>query len=251
MCYADARPPRIFGRHKVAVPGKRSNVPCRFKVWPPQQYPFTPRTQFAPAYSSRRRSCPRSARPEVLAAPQMADRTTARQYGLAYLSPPSFSAHRVVLLVPDANELVLFYHANQFSATHGGGRILGLLFPRRLMRAISMSTASPAALSVALQSVSDEILLARSITGIGRPGRAMEGATGPDVFSNPAMKHLTLDLAPPSFLGADIGPEVERYPPAPLSYWWRPPFCRDTQALAGTAMRARHGPASARRYFAD
>jgi len=36
----------------------------------------------------------------------------------------------------------------------------------------------------------------------------MEGATGPILFY-PAMKQLTLDLAATSFLGADIGPEVD------------------------------------------
>src|SRR4029077_335895 len=44
-----------------------------------------------------------------------------------------FGETSVALLGPDANELVMFDQAKLFSSEHGWGRILGLLFPPRLM----------------------------------------------------------------------------------------------------------------------
>src|SRR5258708_25032410 len=69
---------------------------------------------------------------EVLADPKGQIERQAAKYGLIYRSH-IFGETSVVLLGPDANELVLFDQAKQFSSTHGWGRILGLLFPRGLM----------------------------------------------------------------------------------------------------------------------
>ena len=44
-----------------------------------------------------------------------------------------FGETSVVLLGPEANELVLFDQQKLFSSTHGWDQVLGLLFPRGLM----------------------------------------------------------------------------------------------------------------------
>src|SRR5436189_5898539 len=54
------------------------------------------------------------------------------KYGLVYRSH-IFGETSLVLLGPEANELVLFDQAKLFSSTHGWGQVLGLLFPRGLM----------------------------------------------------------------------------------------------------------------------
>ena len=68
----------------------------------------------------------------VLADPKGHIERHAAKYGLVYRSH-LFGETSLVLLGPDANELVLFDQAKQFSSTLGWGRILGLLFPRGLM----------------------------------------------------------------------------------------------------------------------
>src|SRR5258708_3720141 len=55
MSYADARPPRIFGRNKVAAPGNRSNCHVDAKCGLPRSHLHAAETQFAHTYSRRRR----------------------------------------------------------------------------------------------------------------------------------------------------------------------------------------------------
>ena len=69
---------------------------------------------------------------EVLADPKGQIERQARKYGLVYRSHV-FGETSVVLLGPEANELVLFDQAKLFSSTLGWGPILGSLFPRGLM----------------------------------------------------------------------------------------------------------------------
>src|SRR2546430_3301900 len=69
---------------------------------------------------------------DVLADPKGQVERMSAKYELVYRSH-IFGETSLVLLGPDANELVLFDQAKQFSSTHGWGRILGLLFPRGLM----------------------------------------------------------------------------------------------------------------------
>ena len=69
---------------------------------------------------------------DVLADPKGQVERSAAKYGLVYRSH-IFGETSLVLLGPEANELVLFDQAKQFSSAHGWGRILGLLFPRGLM----------------------------------------------------------------------------------------------------------------------
>ena len=68
----------------------------------------------------------------MLADPKGQVERQAAKYGLVYRSH-LFGETSLVLLGPEANELVLFDQAKLFSSTHGWGRILGLLFPRGLM----------------------------------------------------------------------------------------------------------------------
>src|SRR3954467_13488456 len=69
---------------------------------------------------------------EVLADPKGQVARQSKKYGLVYRSH-LFGETSLVLLGPDANELVLFDQAKQFSSTLGWGRILGITFPRGLM----------------------------------------------------------------------------------------------------------------------
>ncbi len=100
---------------------------------------------------------------EVLADPKGQIERQAAKYGLIYRSH-IFGETSLVLLGPDANELVLFDQAKQFSSTHGWGRILGLLFPRGLM----------------LLDFEEHRLHRSARCRHRRAGRAMENAAGTD-----------------------------------------------------------------------
>src|SRR6202162_1159351 len=145
---------------------------------------------------------------EVLADPKGQVERMSAKYGLIYRSH-IFGETSLVLLVPEANELVLFDQAKQFSSTHGWGRILGLLFPRGLMLLdFEKHRLHRRALSVAFKSGPMKSYLAALDTGIAARVAQWKAQPGPMLFY-PAMKQLTLDLAATSFLGADIGPEVD------------------------------------------
>ena len=104
---------------------------------------------------------------------------------------------------------MLFDQAKQFSSTLGWGRILGLLFPRGLMLLdFEEHRLHRRALSVAFKSGPMKSYLADLDTGIAARVAQWKAQPGPMLFY-PAMKQLTLDLAATSFLGADIGPEVD------------------------------------------
>src|SRR6202795_1709347 len=146
---------------------------------------------------------------EVLADPKGQIERQAAKYGLIYRSH-LFGETSLVLLGPDANELVLFDQARQFSSTLGWGRILGLLFPRGLMLLdFDEHRLHRRALSVAFKSGPMKSYLAELDTGIAARVAHWKAHPGPILFY-PAMKQLTLDLAATSFLGAGIGPEVDQ-----------------------------------------
>src|SRR6201989_1488075 len=145
---------------------------------------------------------------EVLADPKGQIERQSAKYGLVYRSH-LFGETSVVLLGPDANELVLFDQAKQFSSTLGWGRILGLLFPRGLMLLdFEEHRLHRRALSVAFKSGPMKSYLAALDSGIAARVAQWKARPGPMLFY-PAMKQLTLDLAATSFLGAGIGPEVD------------------------------------------
>jgi cytochrome P450 len=144
----------------------------------------------------------------VLADPKGHVERHAAKYGLVYRSH-MFGETSIVLLGPEANELVMFDQAKLFSSTHGWGRILGLLFPRGLMLLdFDEHRLHRRALSVAFKSGPMKSYLVELDKGIARRVAQWKAAPG-DMLLYPAMKQLTLDLAATSFLGADIGPEVD------------------------------------------
>ena len=145
---------------------------------------------------------------EVLADPKGQVERQSAKYGLVYRSHV-FGETSLVLLGPEANELVLFDQAKLFSSTLGWGRILGLLFPRGLMLLdFDEHRLHRRALSVAFKSGPMKSYLAELDTGIAARVAQWKAQPGPMLFY-PAMKQLTLDLAATSFLGAGIGPEVD------------------------------------------
>src|ERR1700760_981074 len=145
---------------------------------------------------------------QVLADPKGHIENNAAKYGLVYRSH-IFGETSLVLLGPDANELVLFDQAKQFSSSHGWGRILGLLFPRGLMLLdFEEHRLHRRALSVAFKSGPMKSYLTALDSGIAARVAQWKAKPGPMLFY-PAMKQLTLDLAATSFLGADIGPEID------------------------------------------
>jgi len=145
---------------------------------------------------------------EVLADPKGHIEKNAAKYGLCYRSH-LFGETSIVLLGPDANELVMFDQAKQFSSEHGWGRILGLLFPKGLMlRDFEEHRGHRRALSFAFKSEPMKSYLTELDKGIAARVAQWKARPG-EMLIYPAMKQLTLDLAATSFLGADIGPEVD------------------------------------------
>jgi cytochrome P450 len=145
---------------------------------------------------------------EVLADPKGQIERQAAKYGLVYRSHV-FGETSLVLLGPEANELVLFDQAKLFSSTLGWGMILGRLFPRGLMLLdFEEHRLHRRALSVAFKSGPMKSYLEQLDTGIAARVAQWKARPGPMLFY-PAVKQLTLDLAATSFLGAGIGPEVD------------------------------------------
>src|SRR3954469_19846172 len=146
---------------------------------------------------------------DVLADPKGQVERQAAKYGLVYRSH-IFGETSLVMLGPEANELVLFDQAKLFSSTHGWARVLGQLFPRGLMLLdFDEHRLHRRALSVAFKSGPMKSYLAELDAGISKrvaQWRAQPGA----MLLYPQMKQLTLDLAATSFLGAGIGPEVDQ-----------------------------------------
>jgi cytochrome P450 len=145
---------------------------------------------------------------QVLADPKGHVEANAARYGLVYRSH-LFGETSLVFLGPEANELVLFDQNKMFSSTLGWGRILGLLFPRGLMLLdFDEHRLHRRALSVAFKSGPMKSYLTELDKGIAARVAQWKAKPG-EMLLYPAMKQLTLDLAATSFLGADIGPEVD------------------------------------------
>jgi cytochrome P450 len=145
---------------------------------------------------------------EILADPKGQAQRQAAKYGLIYRSH-IFGETNLVLLGPEANELVLFDQAKLFSSTLGWGPILGRLFPRGLMLLdFDEHRLHRRALSVAFKAGPMKSYLAALDAGIAARVAQWKAQPGPMLFY-PAMKQLTLDLAATSFLGTSIGPEVD------------------------------------------
>src|SRR5258708_8102871 len=149
---------------------------------------------------------------DVLADPKGQIERQAAKYGLVYRSHV-FGETSLVLLGPEANELVLFDQAKLFSSTLGWGRVLGLLFPRGLMLLdFDEHRLHRRALSVAFKSRPMKSYLAALDTGIAARVAQWKAQPGPILFY-PAMKQLTPHLPPPPFLAPPIVPQAHDITP--------------------------------------
>ncbi len=145
---------------------------------------------------------------KVLADPKAFAEGMAARYGLVYRNRV-FGETAINMLGPEANELVLFDTQKLFSSTHGWEPILGLLFPRGLMLLdFDEHRLHRRALSIAFKAGPMQSYLAQLNAGIAR-GIASWRREQEFAFY-PAIKQLTLDLAATSFLGEELGPEVDR-----------------------------------------
>ncbi|HEY4203858.1 MAG TPA: cytochrome P450 [Xanthobacteraceae bacterium] len=145
----------------------------------------------------------------VLADPKGEVERMAKTYGPVYRSRV-LGETSVSLLGPEANELLLFDQTKLFSSTQGWEPILGRLFPRGLMLLdFDEHRLHRRALSVAFKSGPMKSYLAQLDAGIAARAKRWRQQPADPMLFYPAMKQLTLDLAATSFLGTDIGPEVE------------------------------------------
>ncbi len=144
----------------------------------------------------------------LLADPKGEVERMAERYGPVFRNR-AFGGRSVTLLGPEANEFVLFDQAKNFSSAHGWGLILDRLFPRGLMLLdFDEHRLHRKALSVAFKTGPMKSYLTSLDRGIVE-GLAGWRARGPDMLFYPAVKQLTLDLAAVSFLGENIGANVE------------------------------------------
>ena len=121
----------------------------------------------------------------------------------------AFGFRTISLLGPEANEFVLFDQAKTFSSKHGWNKLLERLFPRGLMLLdFDEHRLHRKALSVAFKSGPMKSYLESLNRGI-ECGIAGWKSGKREMLLYPAVKQLTLDLAAVSFLGAELGPEVE------------------------------------------
>ncbi len=119
-----------------------------------------------------------------------------------------FGRHWVILIGPEANELVLFDRDKVFSSELGWGPMLDRVFPRGLMLMDGeLHRAHRRILSVAFKPAP----MARYAEAM-QAGIAERIATwsGREILFYPEIKQLTLDLAATSFLGIPLGPEASR-----------------------------------------
>ena len=143
----------------------------------------------------------------LLADPKTFVERRAQRYGPVYWSR-AFGYRNVSLLGPEANELVLLDAQRIFSSGFGWGVILGRLFPRGLMLLdFDEHRLHRRALSVAFKSGPMQSYLAELNAGIAR-GIA-QWPRRREVKFYPLVKQLTLDLAATSFLGEELGAELE------------------------------------------
>jgi len=135
-----------------------------------------------------------------------AQRMVAR-YGPVYRNT-ALGGTSVMLLGPDANELILFDRDKTFSSEQGWGPILNLLFPRGLMLMdFEQHRADRKTLSVAFKPEPMRHYATELDAGIAA---AVDGWGGRSVRFYDVVKTLTLDLAATSFLGVPLGAEADR-----------------------------------------
>ncbi len=143
----------------------------------------------------------------LLADPKGFVERRAQRYGQIYRSR-AFGQTNVSLLGPEANELVLLDGQKLFSSALGWDVLLGRLFPRGLMLLdFDEHRLHRRALSVAFKSGPMQSYLSELNAGIAKGLR--DWPRRREFKFYPAIKQLTLDLAATSFLGEELGPELE------------------------------------------
>jgi cytochrome P450 len=145
---------------------------------------------------------------KVLADPKGFVERMVERHGLV-VRGHTFGQANVSLLGPDANELVLLDSQRLFSSALGWGSILDLLFPRGLMLLdFDEHRLHRRALAVAFKSGPMQAYLEELNAGI--VAGLAHWPRGREFKFYPAIKQLTLDLASTSFLGEELGPELEK-----------------------------------------
>ncbi len=143
---------------------------------------------------------------KMLADPHAFTRRMVATYGKVYKTR-AFGGWNVALIGAEANELVLFDRAKNFSSEQGWGPILDQLFPRGLMLMdFEHHRIDRRALSIAFKPGPMRHYAGALNAGIAREVAKWEGA----MRFYPAIKQLTLDLAAESFLGIPWGNEADR-----------------------------------------
>ena len=131
----------------------------------------------------------------------------AQRYGSVYRSR-AFGRTNVSLLGPEGNELVLLDTQKIFSSALGWGVLIGRLFPRGLMLFdFEEHRLHRRALSVAFKSEPMQSYLSELNAGI--VGGLNMWPCGRTFKFYQAIRQLTLDLAATSFLGEELGPQLE------------------------------------------
>jgi cytochrome P450 len=130
-----------------------------------------------------------------------------QRYGMVHRGR-AFGHANVTMLGPEANELVFLDPQKQFSSALGWGIVLDKLFPRGLMLLdFDEHRVHRRVLSVAFKADPMRSYLAGLNAGIARGLAQWPRRRGFKFY--PAIKQLTLDLAATSFLGGELGPELE------------------------------------------
>lgn len=131
----------------------------------------------------------------------------AKRYGLVHRNR-AFGISNVALLGPEANELVLLDIGRNFSSALGWDFVLGRVFPRGLMLLdFDEHRLHRRALSVAFKSGPMQSYFGQLNAAIAKS--LAQWPRGCEFQFFPAIKRLTLDLAATSFLGAELGPELD------------------------------------------
>ena len=120
----------------------------------------------------------------------------------------AFGGRTVMLIGPDANELVLFDRERIFSSEQGWGPMLNLLFPRGLMLMdFDRHRADRRVMGVAFKP--EPMRHYAEALNAGIAASVAGWASRPMRFYD-SIKALTLDLAATSFLGMPLGDEADR-----------------------------------------
>ncbi|RYD48746.1 MAG: cytochrome P450 [Sphingomonadales bacterium] len=144
---------------------------------------------------------------KMLADPHVFADDMIAKYGKIYRNR-AFGGWAVMLVGPEANELVLFDREKIFSSEQGWGPLLDRLFPRGLMLLdFDKHRADRRALSIAFKPEPMRHYMGALNRGIAE--RVTAWGSGPMQFY-PAIKELSLDLAADSFLGLPWGPEAAK-----------------------------------------